>query len=1259
MTFRGTLNHAPVKILIDSGAMGNFVSKQAADRFSFALSHVSNIPVVFANGATGTCNKAALAAYLRFQEHEEKIDLRVVSLPHHDIILGQPWLEKWNPDIDWKSHQITFTSAKRETPLKVKKLEDTAVIPERKTPSAAGYDLTPSEVFTLQPGEQRLINTGIAMEIPEGFYGQLYPRSSIAKIQLSVEGGVIDSDYRGPIKIMLRNQGEAPFTFKHDDPPIAQIVLVKITMPPIQEVQTLEDTQRTGGFGSTNKTPITFITAQHLIQTAQEEDQYYLCSITEEGDVTYTNAQDPRVKPILENFPDVFPKELPPGLPPSRDIDHRIELEPDSKPPWRPIYRMSPLELDAMRAELDRLLETGSIEPSLSPYGAPVIFVKKKDGKLRMCIDYRALNKITKKNRFPIPLIDDLIDRLQGASIFTKIDLRWGYNQVRIHQDDVEKTAFRTRYGHYQYKVMPFGLTNAPATFQALVQDILRPLLDICVIVYIDDILIYSRNELDHRQHIHQVLEILRKHKMYGNMAKCEFFKDSVEYLGHVISSKGISTDPKKVESIKQWPAPTNLKEMQSFLGLCNYYRRFIEGYSKIAAPMTDLTHKDVPFLWTSQAMTAFEELKHRMISAPVLCIPNPDLPFTVTTDASDFAVGAVLMQDQGQGPQPVAFTSRKMNSHERNYAAHEKETLAIMHALGKWRVYLEGRHFTVFTDHATLRHFPEQPNLSRRQARWTEKMADYDFEIKYLPGKQNIVADAISRRPDLQLNSVFMITNNIKTLTKESITKDPEFEDIIRTLQQLPVEKKVPTSLMTHYTLDQDGNLFYDQDRLCIPRGELRTQILHDHHDAPIAGHQGIERTYSTMHRLFYWPRMNNDVRQYVKSCDSCQRIKASQQVPGGLLQPLPIPTGPWEQVSMDFIVQLPKTKAGFDAIVVFVDTFSKMTHFAPTKTTASAPDTARLFFDHIFRLHGLPKSIVSDRDAKFTSKFWKTLFQTMGTKLAMSTAFHPQTDGQTERANRTLEDMLRAFTSYRQDDWDLQLTAAEFACNNAPNASTGMSPFRINTGRDPLNPYSSITKIPDHIPATHDFLEEMSNATKIAHDALVLAKANQEKNANKSRRDVQFQIDDQVLLSSAHINLASQALRPSKKLQHRFIGPYKIIQKTSPVAYKLDLPDNLKIHPVFHVSILRPYRPPSTIEHRNPPILPPEPVTIDDNIEYEVEQILDHRKRHNHQEYLVKWVGYPDHDASWEPAAHLTHAQECIDLYWTSRAKSREGGE
>src|SRR3954463_7821405 len=743
-------------------------------------------------------------------------------------------------------------------------------------------------------------------------------------------------------------------------------------------------------------------------------------------------------------------------------------------------------------------------------------------------------------------------------------------------------------------------------------------------------------------------------------MTKCEFFKESVEYLGHVISKEGIATDPKKVEIIKTWPKPNNLKELQSFLGLCNYYRRFIADYSKISSPLTNLTHKDTPFQWTTQHTEAFETLKEHLSNSPVLCIPDPNLPFTVTTDTSDFAVGAVLTQDQGHGSQPVAFISRKMNPHERNYAAHEKETLAIMHALKKWRCYLEGRHFIVYSDHATLQHFQGQPDLTRRQARWMEKMQGFDFDIKYLPGKRNTVADALSRRPDLQINTTSTIQPDsaFKQNIQDHLHEDPDFENILQTLQGIKPLKPIPNSLLQHYHLGEDGLLYYDTTRLCIPKGPLRTQLLYDHHDTPMAGHQGIERTYATLHQNFYWPRMNQDTRNYVKSCDSCQRIKASQQVPAGLLQPLPIPSYPWEQVSMDFITHLPKTKKGYDAIVVFVDMFSKMVHLAPSRTTATAPETAQIFFDNVVKLHGLPKTIVSDRDPKFTSRFWQTIFHTLGTKLAMSTAFHPQTDGQTERANRTLEDMLRAFTNYQQDNWDQLLSTTEFACNNAPNASTGMTPFHINQGRDPLNPYTMITKIPDNIPAASEWLEHLNNTMKQVTDALVLAKANQETNANKKRRDLQFDIGDQVLLSSNHINLTSQSARPTKKLQHRYIGPYQIIQKVSPVAYKLELPDTLKVHLVFHVSLLRPYKNPQDFPDQEPPTTPPPPITIDNTPEYEVEHILDHRIRHKKPEYLVKWVGYPEYDATWEPLENLKNAEEALQEYKASGTMLGEGG-
>jgi deoxyuridine 5'-triphosphate nucleotidohydrolase len=342
--------------------MGNFVSKQAADHFSFALQHVSNIPIVFTNGTTGACNKAASATYLRFENHEEHIDLRVVSLPNHDVILGKPWLEKWNPSINWQTHQITFKPI-TDIPLLVKKLQPRAILPERKTPLSAGYDLTPTTAFTLAPGTQQLLNLELSLAIPEGSYGQLHIRSSLAKQGLTVLAGVIDADYRGLVGIIIQNLGTEPFTFAPGDPPVAQIVLNQIITPLVQEVGDLDHTARQGGFGSTNPTVITLISQQEFNQTLTTEDQVYLCILTPEG-VTTTNENDPRIQTLLKEFQDVFPEELPPELPPKRDIDHRIDLEPGSRPPWRPIYRTSPLEQDAMRKELDKLLKNRSIEPS-------------------------------------------------------------------------------------------------------------------------------------------------------------------------------------------------------------------------------------------------------------------------------------------------------------------------------------------------------------------------------------------------------------------------------------------------------------------------------------------------------------------------------------------------------------------------------------------------------------------------------------------------------------------------------------------------------------------------------------------------------------------------------------------------------------------------------------------------------------------------------------------------------------------------------
>ena len=385
---------------------------------------------------------------------------------------------------------------------------------------------------------------------------------------------------------------------------------------------------------------------------------------------------------------------------------------------------MSFQELEELEKQSREYVGNGWIRPSQSPYGAPILFVKKKDGTTRMCTDYRALNKITKKNVYPLPRIDELLDRLQGAKFFTKIDLRQGYHQIRIKEADVEKTAFRTRYGHYEYLVLPFGLTNAPATFMGLMNEVFRPLLDKSVVVYLDDILVYSRTWEDHLRDVGEVLDRLRHSQLYAKMSKCEFGKKSIEFLGHVVSDKGVSVDAKKVEAVRMWPPPTNIHDLRAFLGLANYYRRFVHNYSKLTLPLTRMLKKGATVDMGATELEAFDAIKEALTTAPVLAVADPKLGYRIVTDASDFAIGAILLQDQGHDWQPIAYESCKLQPAELRQSVHEKEMLAVLHALKAWRCYVEGRPVELVTDHESLKWLLTQKELDRQQAKWVHTLS-------------------------------------------------------------------------------------------------------------------------------------------------------------------------------------------------------------------------------------------------------------------------------------------------------------------------------------------------------------------------------------------------------------------------------------------------------------------------------------------------------------------------------------------------------
>ncbi|GJX05138.1 putative reverse transcriptase domain-containing protein [Tanacetum coccineum] len=436
--------------------------------------------------------------------------------------------------------------------------------------------------------------------------------------------------------------------------------------------------------------------------------------------------------PIVRDFPEVFPKDLP--VPLTRQVEFQINLIPGAAPVARAPYRLAPSEMKELSEQLKELSDKGFIRPSSSPWGAPVLFVKKKDGSFRMCIDYRELNKLTVKNRYPLPRIDDLFDQLQGSSVYSKIDLRSGYHQLRVQEEDIPKTAFRTRYDHYEFQVMPFGLTNAPAVFMDLMNRVCKPYLDKFVIVFIDDILIYSKNKQEHEEHLKLILELLKKEELYAKFSKCEFWIPKVQFLGHVIDSEGIHVDPAKIESIKDWASPKSPTEIRQFLGLAGYYRRFIEGFSKIAKPMTKLTQKKVKFVWGDKQEAAFQLLKQKLCSAPILALPEGSEDFIAYCDASKKGLGAVLMQRE----KVIAYASRQLKIHEKNYTTHDLELGAVVFALKIWRHYLYGTKCTVFTDHKSLQHILNQKELNMRQRRWLELLSDYDYEIRYHPGKAN-----------------------------------------------------------------------------------------------------------------------------------------------------------------------------------------------------------------------------------------------------------------------------------------------------------------------------------------------------------------------------------------------------------------------------------------------------------------------------------------------------------------------------------------
>ncbi|PRP76895.1 retrotransposon nucleocapsid protein [Planoprotostelium fungivorum] len=1000
----------------------------------------------------------------------------------------------------------------------------------------------------------------------------------------------------------------------------------------------------------------------------RSRERHYVRHVQGKKDSNQPNPT-PQLPPQYQHLAAAFSEGVR-HLPPHGAHDLKIDLVDGKKPPFGPLYHLSQEELKILQDYIDDMVSRGFIRPSTSSCGAPVLFARKKDGSLRLCVDYRRINDITVKNVYPLPLISQMLDRLGRAKIFTKLDLKDAYWHVRIAAGDEWKTAFRTQYGLYEYLIMPFGLSNAPSTFQAHVNNCFTDMIDVTVLIYLDDFLIFSETEEQHVEDVQRVLQRLIDKGLHCNLKKCDFHRDEVDFLGYKVSTTGVGMDPERVKTINEWTAPTDLTSVRSFLGFCNFYRTFIRDYSETVVPLTALTKKGIAFNWTPECNAAFNKLKRAFLDAGFVRHYDERYPVQLETDASDFAIGGVIQQPFPEGVQPLAFWSRKLTGAELNYDVHDKELLAVVECCKAWRHWLMGpSDTTVFTDHRNLEYFRTTKILNRRQVRWSQLLADFNFKLVHRPGRMNPVADAISRRAqdrldmgDREQNAVCLLPSRFFVNVTNIKPRDNflDFEDSVRASltddefylsytewAKLDDTTTRPKGYRNSTNAEQNpftftDGLLYHFGQLYIPV-PLRASVLHHRHDLPTAGHVGRKKTYELVTRDYWWPTVSKDVNRYIESCATCHRTKVSRRKPPGFLQPLPTPSERWASVTMDFIVGLPRSE-GFDTILTVVDRFTKMAHFIPTVNTITAQGTAKLYIREIFRHHGIPKQIITDRGPQFASIFWNSFLSGIGSKPSLSTAYHPETDGQSERTNAIIEQYLRIFCNYLQDDWVEWLSLGEFTMNNTVQAATGITPFVANTGFHPRFDVNSFSHtLNDAADKLQDIMKEVSTYLQ---QRIEEARTTMARYADQGRREAPtYKEGDMVYLSTKNITTR----RPYKKLDDLRVGPFKVLSAIAKdgkpaTACRLELPPQWTIHPVFHVSLLSKL-PPDTFDRQE---TSEPPNIINDGNEYEVSRVLDSRMHRNKLQYRLRWKNRSTAEDVWEDAAKAKQmAGDLIDEY------------
>lgn len=851
-------------------------------------------------------------------------------------------------------------------------------------------------------------------------------------------------------------------------------------------------------------------------------------------------------------------------------VEH--EIVTDSPPIKLRYYPVSPAKQKLIDVELQKLLDQGIIEPSKSAWSSPILLVPKKDGSYRVCVDYRRLNQVTKRDAYPLPYISAILDRLRDARYLSSLDVKSAYWQVPVAESSREYTAFTVPgRGLYQFRRMPMGLTNAPATWQRLIDRVLGADLEPYVLVYLDDIVVISPDFDTHLQLLTKVLDRLRDAGLTMSREKCQFCRPQLRYLGYVVDGQGLRVDPEKVDAILRIPRPTGVTEIRRFAGMASWYRRFVPDFASIMTPLNRLTKKGVRFLWTDDCEEAFNRIKRHLVSAPILTCPDFERPFSLQTDASAYGLGAVLTQNFEDGERVIGFLSRSLTRQERNYSTTERECLGVIWAIEKFRHYLEGTQFTVVTDHASLVWLSRMKDPTGRLARWAVRLQPYDFQIVHRKGKELVVPDCLSRSVPISVDAVMAEQDVVSHF---SSTADPWYRGLLGAVSENPQrypQWRVENGLLYKYAREKT---FYglmpagDVWKRVVPT-DFRTVLLKRYHDDPRAGHVGIYRTYWRLREHFIWPRMHADVVRHVRGCGVCASQKPEQRAPAGLMGSRPPVTRPWQVISLDFVGPLPRSSKGFTTILVVSEYLTKYVLTFPLRA-ANARNLAKTIEDQVFLVYGAPQKIICDNGVQMRSKEFRDLCNSYGVTISYTPLYHPQADP-VERVNRVIKTMLGSYVTRDHRKWDDYLAPISCAIRASRSEVTGCSPFFVNFGRHyvgdgKLHETELSDDKPPDMPARLLGFQRLFRAVK---DKLRGAHERSRNVYNLRRRAVQYLPGQMVWRRNK--TLSSAANHITAKLAPRFVGPFRVKKKLGSWSYELESDAGRSLG-VWHVSDLKP---------------------------------------------------------------------------------------